>query len=41
MVHLEQGIILLPQAKGGARSVILSEGAWKVLQAQLEAHDKA
>ena len=41
MEHLEQGIILLPRAKGGARSVMLSESARKVLQAQLEAHDKA
>ena len=41
MVHLEQGAILLPQAKGGARPVILNEAARKILQAQLEAHDKA
>lgn len=41
MVHLEQGIILLPRAKGGARSVMLSEGARKILQGQLEAHGKA
>jgi integrase len=41
MVHLDQGIILLPRAKGGARSVMLSEGARKILQGQLEAHEKA
>ena len=41
MVHLEQGTILLPRAKGGARSVMLSEGAWRIPQAQLDAHDKA
>jgi integrase len=36
-VHLEQGVILLPRAKAGARPVLLSERAWKLLQAQLEA----
>jgi len=40
MVHLEQGVVLLPRAKGGARPVILSESARKILQAQLESHDK-
>ena len=41
MVHLEQGIILLPRAKAGARPVVLSLDAQKLLQRQLEAHDKA
>jgi integrase len=41
MVHLEQGVILLPRAKGGARPVILNEAARKILLSQLEAHDKA
>ena len=36
-VHLEQGVILLPQAKAGARPVILSGAAQKVLRARLEA----
>jgi integrase len=40
MVHLEQGVVLLPRAKGGARPVILSEAARKILLAQLETHDK-
>lgn len=35
-VHLEQGVILLPRAKGGARPVILSESARALLQAQLD-----
>jgi integrase len=38
-VHLEQGVILLPRAKAGARPVILSESARKLLRAQLEGHD--
>jgi integrase len=38
MVHLEQGAILLPRAKAGARSVILSAEAQKLLRGQLEAH---
>src|SRR5262245_6656471 len=37
-VHLEQGVILLPRAKAGARPVILSEAARKILRAQLEGH---
>ena len=37
-VHLEQGVVLLPQAKAGARPVILSEAARKILGQQLEAH---
>jgi integrase len=35
-IHLEQGVILLPQAKAGARPVILSDAAQKILRAQLE-----
>jgi integrase len=35
-VHLEQGVILLPKAKAGARPVILSDAARKILQGQLE-----
>jgi integrase len=41
MVHLEQGVVLLPRAKGGARPVILNEAARKLLQGQLEAHGTA
>lgn len=37
-VHLEQGVILLPQAKAGARPVIMSDAARKIVCAQLEAH---
>jgi integrase len=40
IVHLEQGVVLLPRAKGGARPVVLNE-ARKILQAQLELHNKA
>jgi integrase len=36
-IHLEQGVILLPKAKAGARPVILSAAARKVLQNQLAA----
>ena len=36
-IHLEQGVILLPQAKAGARPVVLSGAAQKILGAQLEA----
>ena len=39
MVHLEQGVVLLPRAKAGARPVILSQHARKILQRQLEGHD--
>src|SRR5262245_48144004 len=35
-VHLEQGVVLLPRAKAGARPVILSTEAQKLLQSQLE-----
>lgn len=38
-VHLEQGVILLPRAKGGARPVILSAEAQKLLGGQLSAHE--
>jgi hypothetical protein len=37
-VHLEQGVILLPRAKAGARPVILSEPHGKIVQAQIETH---
>jgi integrase len=39
MVHLEQGIVLLPRAKGGARPVVLSDAASKIVQRQLEGHE--
>jgi len=35
-VHLEQGVVMLPRAKGGARSVILSAAAQKILRSQRE-----
>jgi integrase len=41
MLHLDRGVVLLPRAKGGARPVILSQDAEKILQHQIEAHDKA
>jgi integrase len=37
-VHLEQGVILLPTAKAGARPVILSGAAQKLLRQQLDGH---
>jgi integrase len=37
-VHLEQGVVMLPRAKAGARPVILSADARKVLGHQLEAN---
>lgn len=37
-VHLEQGVVLLPQAKAGARAVVLSADAQKILHHQLQAH---
>ncbi len=40
MVHLEQGVVLLPRAKAGARPVVLSQDARKMLRLQLEGHDK-
>jgi integrase len=36
MIHLEQGVVMLPRAKAGARPVILSGEAQKVLRGQLE-----
>src|SRR5574341_1698569 len=33
-VHLEQGVVLLPRAKAGARPVILSDAAQKLLRGQ-------
>jgi integrase len=36
-VHLEQGVVMLPRAKAGARPVVLSAAAQEVLRAQLEA----
>lgn len=41
MIHLEQGVVLLPRAKAGARPVVLSEPAQQILRRQLAAHDKA
>jgi integrase len=38
-VRLEQGIILLPRAKAGARPVVLSGAAQKILRTQLDRHD--
>lgn len=35
-VHLEQGVVLLPRAKAGARPVIVSAEAQKILRKQLE-----
>jgi integrase len=35
-VRLEQGVVLLPKAKAGARPVVLSAEAQKILQVQLE-----
>ena len=40
-VHLEQGVVMLPKAKAGARPVILSAEAQKTLRGQLEAVDQA
>jgi len=40
-VHLEQGVVLLPRAKGGPRAVILSAEAQKVLRGQLERHERS
>lgn len=40
-VHLEQGVILLPQAKAGARPVVLSGEAQKILKGQFETVDQA
>jgi integrase len=38
-VHLEQGVVMLPKAKAGARPVVLSAEAQKILRSQLEAHE--
>ena len=38
-VHLDQGVILLPRAKAGARPVILSGDAQKILHGQLAVHE--
>jgi len=40
-VHLEQGVVMLPKAKSGARPVILSGEAQKIVRGQLEALDAA
>jgi integrase len=40
MVHLEQGVILLPQAKAGARPVVLSGAAQKLLAHKLQEHQR-
>lgn len=36
-IHLEQGVVMLPRAKAGARPVILNAEAQKILARQLEA----
>jgi integrase len=40
-VHLEQGVVMLPRAKAGARPVILSGEAQKILRGQLAALERA
>lgn len=35
-VHFEQGVVMLPRAKAGARPVILSDAAQKILRGRLE-----
>jgi integrase len=40
MVHLEQGVVMLPRAKAGARPVILSAEAQKILRGQLASHER-
>ena len=37
-VRLDQGVVMLPKAKAGARTVILSVEAQKILRHQLETH---
>lgn len=37
-IHVEQGIVLLPKAKGGPGAVVLNEAAQKILRHQLESH---
>jgi integrase len=41
MIHPEQGVIMLPRAKGGARAVVLSLEAQAILRDQLAGHDGA
>jgi integrase len=38
-VHLQQGVVMLPRAKAGARPVVLSAEAQKILKGRLEAHE--
>jgi integrase len=37
-VRLEQGVALLPRAKGGARAVVLNAEAQKIFRTQMEKH---
>jgi integrase len=39
MVHLEQGVVLLPRTKDAPRAVVLSQEAQKLLRRQLESHE--
>ena len=38
-VHLEQGVLMLPTAKAGARTVMLKSDAQKILRGQLASHE--
>jgi integrase len=40
-VHLNQGVVLLPRAKAGARPVVLNQEAQAILRDQLASHDSA
>jgi integrase len=40
-IRLEQGVVLLPRAKGGARAVVLNAEAQKILRTQMEKHPDA
>jgi integrase len=40
MVRLEQGVVMLPRAKAGARPVILSGEAQRILRGQLASHER-
>jgi len=40
MIHLAPGVVLLPRANAGSRPAVLNLDAQKLLQRQLEAHDK-
>lgn len=40
-VRLEQGVVLLPRAKTGARPVVLSQEAQALMRVQLAGHDSA